>query len=102
MRMRRCIRVPVGCIDASGFPDNADQCRFPDKGGGFFRSVVQNGPQIPNLFRSMGYSYNGHYSGLLIRQIRVRIPGSPLTPHRTNGSGRHILSVEIRVRLPLG
>ena len=65
-------------------------------------SVVQNGPQIPNLFRIMGYSYNGHYSGLLIRQIRVRIPGSPLTPHRTNGSGRHILSVEIRVRLPLG
>ena len=45
----------------------------------------------------MGYWYNGYYSGLLIRQIRVRIPGSPLTPYRTNGSGRHILSVEIRV-----
>ena len=50
----------------------------------------------------MGYWYNGYYSGLLIRQIRVQIPGSPLTPHRTNGSGRHNLSVEIRVRLPLG
>ena len=100
--MHKCIRIPVGCVGASGLPDNADQCRFPDKGGGFFRSVVQNGPQIPYLFRSMGYSYNGYYSGLLIRQIRVRIPGSPLTPHRTNGSGRHILSVEIRVRLPLG
>ena len=78
--MHKCIRIPVGCVSASGFPDNADQCRFPDKGGGFFRSVVQNGPQIPNLFRSMGYSYNGHYSGLLIRQIRVQIPGGPLTP----------------------
>ena len=50
----------------------------------------------------MGYWYNGYYSGLLIRQIRVRIPGSPSTPHRTNGSGRHILSVEVRVRIPLG
>ena len=50
----------------------------------------------------MGYWYNGYYSGLLIRQIRVQIPGSPLTPHRTNGSGHHILSVEMRVRLPLG
>ena len=25
-----------------------------------------------------GHSYNGYYSGLLIRQIRVRIPGGPL------------------------
>ena len=33
----------------------------------------------------MGYWYNGYYSGLLIRQIRVRIPGSPLTPHLLNG-----------------
>ena len=32
----------------------------------------------------MGYWYNGYYSGLLIRQIRVRIPGDPLTPHHTN------------------
>ena len=32
----------------------------------------------------MGYWYNGYYSGLLIRQIRVQIPGDPLTPHHTN------------------
>ena len=31
----------------------------------------------------MGYWYNGYYSGLLIRQIRVQIPGDPLTPHHT-------------------
>ena len=62
-------------------------------------------PQISVQVRTdllMGYWYNGYYSGLLIRQIRVQIPGGPLTPHRTNGSGRHILNVEIRVRLPLG
>ena len=34
----------------------------------------------------MGYSYNGYYTRLLICEIRVRIPGDPLTPHRTNGS----------------
>ena len=50
----------------------------------------------------MGYSYNGNYSGLLIRQIGVRIPGSPLTPHLTKWIGGHILSVEVRVRIPLG
>ena len=33
--MHKCIRIPVGCVGASGLPDNADQCRFPDKGGGF-------------------------------------------------------------------
>ena len=27
---------------------------------------------------ALGHSYNGYYSGLLIRQIRVRIPGGPL------------------------
>ena len=86
--MHKCIRIPVGCVSASGFPDNADQCRFPDKGGGFLCLWVTRITAIT--------------AGLLIRQIRVRIPGSPLTPHRTNGSGRHILSVEIRVRLPLG
>ena len=27
----------------------------------------------------MGYSYNGYYTRLLICEIRVRIPGGPLT-----------------------
>ena len=37
-----------------------------------------------------GHSYNGYYSGLLIRQIRVRIPGGPLKIwlRRLNRSGR--------------
>ena len=62
-------------------------------------------PQISVQVRTdllMGCWYNGDYNGLLIRQIRDEIPGDPLTPHRSNGSGRHILNVEIRVRLPLG
>ena len=50
----------------------------------------------------MGYSYNGYYARLLICEIRVRIPDDSKTPHRTNGSGRHILNVKIRVRLPTG
>ena len=37
-----------------------------------------------------GHSYNGYYSGLLIRQIRVRIPGGPfkIWLRRLNRSGR--------------
>ena len=38
--------------------------------------------QIPRGLR-MGYSYNGYYARLLICEIRVQIPGSPLTPHLT-------------------
>ena len=39
---------------------------------------------------ALGHSYNGYYSGLLIRQIRVRIPGGPfkIWLRRLNRSGR--------------
>ena len=33
--------------------------------------------QVQSLGAGTGHSYNGYYSGLLIRQIRVRIPGGP-------------------------
>lgn len=37
---------------------------------------------------SPGHSYNGYYSGLLIRQIRVRIPGGPYGSIILRRSGR--------------
>ena len=64
--MRRCIRIPVGCIDASGFPDNADQCRFPDKGGGFFRSVVQMESTAVSKTSDFGSSPDRSAHGLLV------------------------------------
>ena len=50
----------------------------------------------------MGYWYNGDYSGLLIRQIRVRIPGSPLTPHLLTRTGSQTFNLAVRVQVPLG
>ena len=50
----------------------------------------------------MGHSYNGYYSGLLIRQIRVRIPGGPLKIwlRRLSRLGRSPFKAEKRVRTP--
>ena len=49
----------------------------------------------------MGYWYNGYYSGLLIRQIRVQIPGSPFQYVRRiwDRSGLQIPTWMVRLHL---
>ena len=50
-------------------------------------------------FLIMDYWYNGYYSGLLTRQIRVRIPGDPLCLRRLMVGlviCNHCMSVRVR------
>ena len=53
---------------------------------------------------ALGHSYNGYYSGLLIRQIRVRIPGGPLKIwlRRLNRLGRCPFKAEMSGSNPVG
>ena len=49
---------------------------------------------------ALGHSYNGYYSGLLIRQIGVRIPDDPSWLRRLTGKDTALSRLKCRVQIP--